>query len=119
MSARLAGDISVVIPAKNAAATIEAAFASLVPDKALILEILVIDDGSDDQTAAVATSCAQRHGLPVDVVSVHLGSAGATRNTGIAQARGAFIFFLDADDAVMPGSLSLLHAALTGRAGAG
>ncbi|TPN89781.1 glycosyltransferase [Mesorhizobium sp. CU2] len=115
----MAADISVVIPAKNAAATIEAALGSLVPDKALILEILVIDDGSDDRTAAVATSCAQRHGLPVDVLSVRLGSAGAARNAGIAQAKGAFIFFLDADDAVMPGSLSLLHAALTGRAGAG
>ncbi|MBN9549952.1 MAG: glycosyltransferase [Alphaproteobacteria bacterium] len=113
----MAADITVIIPARNAAATLGAALASLAPDRALILEIIVVDDGSDDGTATVAADSARQHDLPVDVSSVHLGSAGAARNVGIERARGAAIFFLDADDEVMPGSLSLLRSALEGGAG--
>ncbi|MDX8453299.1 glycosyltransferase [Mesorhizobium sp. VK9D] len=115
----MAADITVIIPARNAAATIGAALASLIPDRSLIREILVIDDGSSDRTVAVAVECAQRHGLRMEVVSVRLDSAGAARNVGIERASGASIFFLDADDQVMPGSLSLLRAALERQSGAG
>jgi glycosyltransferase involved in cell wall biosynthesis len=115
----MTADISVVIPARNAAATIGATLASLVPDRSVIREILVIDDGSDDQTAAVAMERARRHGLPLEVVGVRLDSAGAARNVGIERASGASIFFLDADDQVMPGGLSLLRAALERQSGAG
>ncbi|RTM01860.1 MAG: glycosyltransferase [Hyphomicrobiales bacterium] len=115
----MTADISVVIPARNAAATIGAALASLIPDRSLIREILVVDDGSGDQTAAVAMESARRHGLPLEVVGVRLDSAGAARNVGIEWASGASIFFLDADDQVMPGTLSLLRAALEGQSGAG
>ena len=115
----MAADITVVIPARNAAATLDQALGSLAPDKPVIREILVIDDGSADRTVAVARESARRHGLPVEVASVRLGSAGATRNAGIERARGAFIFFLDADDEVTPGSLSLLLSALGSRSGAG
>ncbi|TIV00198.1 MAG: glycosyltransferase, partial [Mesorhizobium sp.] len=76
----VAADITVVIPARNAAATIEAALGSLASDRAVIREILVIDDGSNDQTAAMARQSAHRHGLPLDVVGVRLGKAGAARN---------------------------------------
>ncbi|MBZ9987446.1 glycosyltransferase [Mesorhizobium sp. BH1-1-5] len=110
--------ISVVIPARNAAATIETALGSLLSDKPLIREILLIDDGSDDGTADIALQTARRLGLPMGVVSTRLGSAGAARNAGISRARGDFIFFLDADDAAIPGSLSALRSALAG-SGAG
>jgi glycosyltransferase involved in cell wall biosynthesis len=115
----MTADISVVIPARNAAATIGAALASLAPDRALILEIIVVDDGSADQTAVVAMEGARHHGLPVEVVSTRVDSAGAARNVGLERASGAFIFFLDADDQIMPGSLSLLRAALEGQSGTG
>lgn len=115
----MAADITVIIPAKNAAATLDKALGSLAPDKPFIHEILVIDDGSDDGTAAVAAESARRHGLPVEVMSLRLGSAGAARNVGIERAKGTCIFFLDADDEVMPGSLSLLRSALASQDGAG
>ncbi|RVD55158.1 glycosyltransferase [Mesorhizobium sp. M2D.F.Ca.ET.185.01.1.1] len=115
----MAADITVVIPARNAAATLDAALGSLTADRPVIREILVIDDGSDDRTAEVAMESARRLGLPLDVVSVRLGSAGAARNLGIERASGTSIFFLDADDEVMPGSLSLLGSALAGQPGAG
>lgn len=112
-------NITVVIPARNAAATIDAALRSLMPDSRLIREILLVDDGSDDQTASIALDSAQRHGLPLEVVSVRLGSAGAARNIGIARASGNAIFFLDADDELIEGGLSLLHEALLRRPEAG
>ncbi|WP_245440967.1 glycosyltransferase [Mesorhizobium sanjuanii] len=112
-------EVTVVIPARNAAATIDAALLSLIPDRDLIGEILLIDDGSDDRTAAKATESARRYGLPLEVVNVRLGSAGAARNVGIAQAKGKSIFFLDADDELIRGGLSLLHDALERNPGAG
>lgn len=115
----MTADITVVIPARNAAATLDKTLGSLAPDKSFVREILVVDDGSDDGTALVAIESARRLGMPVEVVGVRMGSAGAARNVGIERARGSYIFFLDADDEVMPGSLSLLRSALAGQDGAG
>ncbi|HEY6630922.1 MAG TPA: glycosyltransferase [Rhizobiaceae bacterium] len=111
--------ISVVIPARNAAATIGVTLSSLVADKVLIGEILLIDDGSEDETVARARDVARAHELPLKVTSVSAGSAGAARNVGLAQAQGDHIFFLDADDEVMPGGVTLLRDALRANPEAG
>lgn len=100
--------ISVVIPARNAAASIGVTLSSLAADKALIGEILLIDDGSEDETVARAWDAARTHELPLKVTSVRFGNAGAARNAGLAQVRGDRLFFLDADDEVIPGSLGRL-----------
>jgi glycosyltransferase involved in cell wall biosynthesis len=111
--------ISVIVPARNAAATIGETLSSLVPDKALIGEILLIDDGSSDDTVAQAAAIAVTHSLPLSVMSVCFGSAGAARNAGLEQASGDYVFFLDADDTIVPGGLSLLRHALGANPGAG
>jgi glycosyltransferase involved in cell wall biosynthesis len=91
-----AADVSVVIPARNAEATIARAIASALRQTAPPREIIVIDDASIDGTAACAAAAG---GGMVRVIALpaRLGAAGA-RNAGIAAARGAFIAFLDADD---------------------
>lgn len=93
------GTVSVVIPAYNAAATLPGAVDSIgtSPD---VLEVLVIDDGSTDETAAVAADSA-------NVSCLHQANSGPSvaRNTGIAAARGRWIAFLDADDRWLPGKL--------------
>lgn len=104
--------ISVIIPARNASATIAATLSSLAGDRALIGEVLLVDDGSDDDTVAIASEAARSHALPLQVTSVRLGNAGAARNAGLALARGDQVFFLDADDEVKPGGIGLLHEAL-------
>lgn len=104
--------VSVVVPVRNAAATIARTLRSLVPDSGLIREVLVLDDGSTDETAAVAAEMARLYGLPLQVIPVCAGSAGGARNAGLAQAAGEFIYLLDADDEVVGGGLSLLHEAL-------
>ncbi|MBZ9676470.1 glycosyltransferase [Mesorhizobium sp. ES1-1] len=112
-------DISVIIPARNAASTIDSTLRSLVADKALISEILLVDDGSDDGTARISIESARKYGLPLEAVATRAGSAGAARNVGIVRARGKFIFMLDADDEVVAGGLGSLHGALLRNPNAG
>lgn len=111
--------ISVIIPARNAAATIGVTLSSLAADRTLIGEILLIDDASDDDTVARAEEAARAHALPLKVTRVRFGNAGAARNAGLAQMRGDHIFFLDADDEVMPGGVGILLDALRANPWAG
>ncbi|MFZ1005717.1 MAG: glycosyltransferase, partial [Candidatus Sulfotelmatobacter sp.] len=106
------GDISVVIPARNAETTIGRTLRSLVPDRDLLREILLIDDGSHDATVQVARTTADRCHLPLEILRIDAGSAGAARNAGIDRSAGDFLFFLDADDELLAGSLGLLHQQL-------
>lgn len=104
--------ISVIVPARNAAATIAATLSSLVPDRALIGEILLIDDGSTDGTATAAAAAAARLGLPLEVMRVELSSPGAARNVALARVRGGHVFYIDADDELVGHGLALLHETL-------
>lgn len=104
--------VSVIVAARNAAATLPATLASLAADRALIAEVLLVDDGSTDATAETASGCARRLGLPLQILASAVGDAGAARNIGLERARGAFIFFLDADDEVTAGAIGRLLAAL-------
>ncbi len=106
------GQISVIIPARNASSTIGRTLSSLDADKALIHEILLVDDGSQDGTANVAAKAADLHGLPLTVFEAGFSNAGAARNFGLDRARGDRLFFLDADDEVLPGGITLLSDAL-------
>lgn len=105
-------EISVIIPAWRAAATIGRALASVANQTLRPREVIVIDDGSDDGTADVAEkSAAALHEIGLIVLRrSHLG-AGATRNAGLDQARGHYVAFLDADDEWLPEKLarSLVH----------
>jgi glycosyltransferase involved in cell wall biosynthesis len=99
--------VSVVIPAHNAerylAEAIDSALAQTLPP----LEILVLDDGSEDGTAAVASG----FGPPVICHSGPQTGIGATRNRGVEEARGDYVAFLDADDLWLPRKLELQLAA--------
>ncbi len=100
MSARC----SVIVPAYNAAPYIEEALASIFNQGIPDLEILVVDDASTDDTAAKVAPLAPRVRLIRH--ERNSGSPGATRNTGLAQATGEYICFLDADDIMAPRRVS-------------
>ncbi len=102
--------VSVVVPAFNEAAVIEATVRSLAAsDYPASLEIVVVDDGSTDQTAAVV----ERLGLPCVrmIRQDNTGKAGAL-NTAIANARHDIIVGVDADTVFEPETVRLLVAAL-------
>lgn len=104
-------NISIIIPARNAAETLPAALRSLASEKEVILEILLVDDASNDKTAEVARSSAADLGLPLRVISANCGNAGAARNIALDSAQAEWIYFFDADDVHLTGGLRGLHAA--------
>lgn len=103
--------VSVVIPAYNHGAYLEDTIASALAQSWRDFEIVVVDDGSSDNTREVVAS----FGDAVRYVwQQNRGMAGA-RNTGIREARGEIISFLDDDDLWKPSHLSQALAALHGR----
>jgi len=117
---RVGGDlISVVIPVKNGEATIGRTLRSLVSDRELIGEILVVDDDSCDASAQVAREVGEAFDLPLGIVPTRASSPGAARNAGLRRVTGDFIFWLDADDEVIAGGLRRLHEALSFNPAAG
>ncbi|MCP5367791.1 MAG: glycosyltransferase family 2 protein [Hyphomicrobiales bacterium] len=99
--------MSVIIPAYRAAATIGRAVRSADAQSPPPREIIVIDDGSGDGTLEAARAAAGAAGnAPVTVLTQENQGAGAARNRGLAEARGAFVAFLDADDEWLPGKLA-------------
>lgn len=97
--------ISILLPAYNEAAVIQASLQSLMALRYPHLEIIVIDDGSQDDTAARARETAKKSLVPVRVISqANRGKAGAL-NTGIIHASGAYVLVVDADSRVSPDSL--------------
>jgi GT2 family glycosyltransferase len=88
----------VIIPAYNAARHIGSALDSVAAQTLPPAQVVVVDDGSRDETCAVVRAWAARHPLRVDLVSVPNGGAGAARNEGFRHAMGELVAFLDADD---------------------
>jgi glycosyltransferase involved in cell wall biosynthesis len=95
--------ISVVIPVFNGEHTIKRALDSVFAQTFSELEVIVVDDASTDGTAGLVAQYNDKR-LTLVRCAENLG-AGAARNKGIAQARGKWVAFLDADDAWKPEKL--------------
>jgi glycosyltransferase involved in cell wall biosynthesis len=112
MKSRSAEQISVIIPTHNRAEWLEAALRSVHEQTLQPAEILVIDDGSTDDTehrvAVLARSTAAQ---PVYLHQPHRGPAAA-RNLGIARASSDLLAFLDSDDCWQPRKLEIQAHAL-------
>lgn len=93
--------VSVVIPAFNAAATIGETVDSIRSQAGVDFELIVVDDGSTDDTAAVVRN---RDKNAVIINQPNRGR-GAARNAGVRAARGAYIYFFDADDLMEPDAI--------------
>jgi glycosyltransferase involved in cell wall biosynthesis len=98
--------VSVIIPAYNQAGFLDSAVRSVLSQSYKNYEIIVVDDGSTDETALVA---AKYHDCIRYIYQDNLGLAGA-RNTGISAARGELVSLLDSDDEWLPSYLSCMVA---------
>lgn len=101
--------ISVVIPCYNGARFLRETLESVRAQTYPVLEVLVVDDGSTDDSAAIAES----YGGPVRVLRQRNQGESVARNRGLDEAQGAWVAFLDADDLWKPEKLEWQLAAAT------
>ena len=108
--------VSVLLPYRDAAATIDQALDSILAQQGPALELIAIDDGSRDDGPQRVLARAQHDERVVALASEHPG-AGIARalDRGLAAARTALIARMDADDIALPGRLAAQHDALCAR----
>ncbi|HEX8170316.1 MAG TPA: glycosyltransferase family A protein [Thermoanaerobaculia bacterium] len=111
--------VTIVIPVYNRPALLRRAVASALAQTYRPIEIVIVDDGSTDETPQVAAELERAHD-EVIVIRQPNGGPGAARETGRSAARGAFVQYLDSDDLLLSHKLELQMRALAAapRAGA-
>ncbi|MGN0172216.1 MAG: glycosyltransferase [Acutalibacteraceae bacterium] len=104
--------ISVIVPVYNVEAYLDKCVASLVGQTYRELEILLVDDGSTDQSGALCDAWAAKDSR-IRVIHKPNGGLSDARNAGVAAATGDYIGFVDSDDWVEPRMYELLMDALS------
>ncbi|PEQ10500.1 glycosyl transferase family 2 [Novosphingobium sp. PC22D] len=101
---------SVIVPVYNAAETIDATIDSVLAQTDADFELILVDDGSTDDSLSRMLSRAEQH-EQIRLVSRRNSGVSATRNFGVEMARGTLLAFLDADDLWHPEKLASHRAA--------
>lgn len=99
--------ISVIVPVHNGQRYLKNCIDSIEAQRCDNLEILVVNDGSTDQTAEVCENLTKTYGN-VQVFSMDDVGVSAARNYALSRARGEYVAFVDADDRLCPGVLNYL-----------
>lgn len=92
--------VSVVVPAYNAEKTLEETLSSIDRQTLRELEIIVVDDGSKDESLRIAQAFAMHCKHPITVLHQENKGPSAARNLGLDNAQGEYFAFVDADDVV-------------------
>ena len=104
--------VSIVVPTYNRLAYLRQAVQSVFDQTYRQWELIVVDDGSTDGTAAYVASLGGR----VRALTLpRRGGAARARNAGVGAARGAYVAFLDSDDLWLPEKLAIQMAGLRER----
>jgi 2-polyprenyl-6-hydroxyphenyl methylase/3-demethylubiquinone-9 3-methyltransferase len=98
--------VSVIMPAYNVAAYLEAAVDSLLRQTYRDLEVVIVDDGSTDGTSEIARTLVERDPARITVIHQENRGLAAARNTALRAARARVIALLDSDDVWEPGFLA-------------
>lgn len=94
--------VSVIIPTFNRAHVVHEAIESVLTQTYSRLEVIVVDDGSDDQTSKVVRA----FGAAVAYIQQPHAGVSAARNRGVTASQGAYLAFLDSDDLWLPGKIA-------------
>jgi glycosyltransferase involved in cell wall biosynthesis len=100
--------VSIIVPTFNRANFITRAITSIVNQTYKDLEIIVIDDGSTDDTKSIVKSLSKETNVPIKYYRKENGGCASARNKGLEYSNGEFIAFLDSDDEWVPSALETL-----------
>ena len=101
--------ISIVIPSYNYASTLKRAVSSVVNQLNHKHELIVIDNGSTDETPSVVADINEEMPGQVRFIRKENGGPSSARNLGIRESLGTYLIFLDADDELFPSALAALE----------
>ena len=114
---RGAGDprplVSVIVPSYNSEAHVVEALESVLAQTVADLEVLSVDDASQDRTRSLIEGLAQRDQRVRTFAQASNGGVALARNRGLSHARGRYIAYLDSDDLWMPNKLERQIAFMT------
>ena len=103
---------SVVIPAYNYGHLLERAVSSVLQQTGNDFELLVINDGSTDNTQEILAALHKKYPYQFSSTTIKNSGLAAVRNYGIDHTQGKFFIFLDADDELLPNALNAFRAAI-------
>jgi glycosyltransferase involved in cell wall biosynthesis len=103
--------VSVIVPVYNVAKYLPACMDSVIAQTLRDIEIICINDGSTDNCAEILEQYAQKDSRIRVITQINKGLSNA-RNTGIEQAKGEYISFVDSDDVIVTDFLEKLYAAV-------
>ena len=106
--------LSIIIPAYNTRDYLPACLDSVLDPALSGYEIIVVNDGSTDDSGLIAEAYERRYPALIRVVTTENGGLGAARNTGLSYAKGDYLLFLDSDDALKKGALAEMLGTLDG-----
>ncbi len=100
--------LSVIVPVYNVKEYLEGCVASIVDENVSDYEIILVDDGSTDGVSGeLCDKIAEKYPQLIRVIHQENKGLGGARNTGIAAANGEYLYFIDSDDKLVPGSIAL------------
>lgn len=106
--------ISIILPAYNAESCIQSTIQSVLNQTYTDWELIVIDDGSTDNTVAICQQI-QASDKRINIFSKPNGGPSSARNLGLQQVHGEYLMFLDADDQFAPNALEIAIQGIEGK----
>lgn len=102
-------EVSIIIPVYNAEPFLRECIDSVLAQTFTDWELILVDDASTDRSLEICRAyAADDH--RIKVIAAQKGEVSATRNRGLDVAAGNYVMFIDADDAITPDALALLHS---------
>lgn len=94
--------ITIILPVYNVEKYIADCINSIINQTSKNFDLLIVDDGSKDESIIIAKSLLENSSIDYQIIERKNGGLGAARNTGIKQASGEYLAFVDSDDVITP-----------------